>query len=108
MQNYARNQSKPVEPNALSEIREQQQAALELPNTDVATGVDVGIRVPNYEAHFPDKKVLGKRLAGLALDHLYGQPGLVRSPHLKAFKIEGNKIRLQLEYADGSASAATT
>src|SRR5665213_650713 len=79
MQNYARIQQKPVEPNALSEIREQQQAALELPNTDVATGVDVGIRIPNYEAHFPDKKSLGKRLAGLALDHLYDQPGLVHS-----------------------------
>jgi sialate O-acetylesterase len=101
MQNYARPQQKPVEPNALSEIREQQQAALELPNTDVATGVDVGIRIPNYEAHFPDKKSLGKRLAGLALDHLYGQPGLVHSPCLKTFKIEGNKIRLQLQYADG-------
>ena len=101
MQNYSRPQQKPVEPNALSEIRDQQQAALTLQNTDVATGVDVGIRVPNYEAHFPDKKALGKRLAGLALDHLYGQPGLVHSPCLKSFKVEGNKIRLQLSDADG-------
>lgn len=101
MQNYGRPQQKPVEPNALSEIREQQQAALELPETDVATGVDVGIRVPNYEAHFPDKKLLGQRMANLALDHLYGQPGLVHSPHIKGFKVEGNKIRLQLEFADG-------
>ena len=101
MQNYAKPQQKPVEPNSLSEIREQQQAALELPDTDVATGVDQGIRIPNYEAHFPDKKPLGKRLADLALDHLFGQSGLVHSPCLKSFKIEGNKIRLQLEYADG-------
>jgi sialate O-acetylesterase len=101
MQNYGKPQVKPVEPNALSEIREQQQAAFELPATDVATGVDQGIAIPNYEAHFPDKKPLGRRLAGLALDHLYGQPGLVHSPAFKSFKIEGNKIRLQFQYADG-------
>ena len=40
-------------------------------------------------------------LPALALDHLYGQPGLVHSPRFKSFKIEGNKIRLQFEYADG-------
>ena len=101
MQNYARPQEKPVEPNALSEIREQQQAVLPMPGTDVATGVDQGIRVPNYEPHFPDKKPLGQRLAGLALDHLYAQPGLVHSPQFKSFKIDGNKIRIQFDYADG-------
>lgn len=101
MQNYGKPQQKPVEPNALSEIREQQQAVLDLPDTDVATGVDQGIRIPNYEAHFPDKKQLGQRLAGLALDHLYNQPGLVHSPRFKRLKIEGNKVRLQFEYADG-------
>jgi sialate O-acetylesterase len=101
MQNYGKLQEKPVEPNRLSEIREQQQGAFELSDTDVATGVDQGIRVPNYEAHFPDKKALGTRLAGLALDHLYGQPGLVHSPQFKSFKVEGNKIHVQLEYADG-------
>jgi sialate O-acetylesterase len=101
MQNYRAPQSQPVEPNALSEIREQQQAALELPDTDVATGVDQGVSVPNYEAHFPDKKPLGQRLAGLALDHLFGQPGLVHSPQFKEAKVEGNTMRLKLEYADG-------
>ena len=101
MQNYSKPQEKPVEPNALSEIREQQQAALELPGVDVATGVDQGIRIPNYEAHFPDKKQLGTRMANLALAHLFGQPGLLNSPQLKSFKIEGSKVRLHLDYADG-------
>lgn len=101
MQNYAKVQEKPVEPNALSEIREQQQAVLSMPDTDVATGVDQGIRIPGYEAHFPDKKPLGRRMAGLALDHLYGQPGDVHSPQLKSFAIEANKIRLQFEFAEG-------
>lgn len=101
MQNYRKPQASPVEPNSLSEIREQQQAALELPATDVATGADQGIAIPNYEAHFPDKKELGRRLAGLALAHDYGQDGPVHSPAFKSMKIEGNKIRLQFGYADG-------
>ena len=101
MQNYRPPQSQPVEENALSDIREQQQAALALPDTDVATAIDQGIHIPNYEAHFPDKKPLGQRLAGLALDHLYEQHGLVHSPQFKSMKIEGKTIRLQFDFADG-------
>lgn len=101
MQNYGKPQEKPVEPNGLSSIRDAQQGALKLPATDVATAVDVGIDKPNYEAHFPNKKPLGQRLAGLALSHVYGQPGLVNSPALKSFAVEGDKIRLKFEHADG-------
>ena len=50
------------------------------PSTDVAASLDQGIDKPNYEAHFPDKKQFGQRLAGLALNNLYGQTGLVNSP----------------------------
>jgi sialate O-acetylesterase len=101
MQNYTRPQQKPVEPNPMSLIREAQQAALQLPNTGVAASLDQGIDKPNYEAHFPNKKPLGERLAGLALNNLYGQPGPVRSPQFKKWVIEGSKVRLQFDYADG-------
>jgi sialate O-acetylesterase len=101
MQNYRPPQKDPVEPNPMSLIREAQQGALELPNTDVAASLDQGIDKPNYEPHFPSKKQLGERLAGLALDHLYGQSGLVHSPAFKSYTIEGNKVRVKLDYADG-------
>jgi sialate O-acetylesterase len=101
MQFYRPPQVQPVEPNALSDIREQQQAALALPDTDVATAVDQGIDIPNYEAHFPDKRPLGQRLAGLALDHLYGQPGPARSPQFKSAMAEGKILRIQFDHADG-------
>jgi sialate O-acetylesterase len=101
MQNYHKPQENPVEPNPMSLIREAQQAALQLPATDVAASLDQGIDKPNYEAHFPNKKQLGERLAGLALNNLYGQPGLVHSPQLKSFTVEGEKVRLKFDHADG-------
>lgn len=101
MQNYRAPQKDPVEPNPMSLIREAQQGALELPNTDVAASLDQGIDKPNYEAHFPNKKPLGERMAGLALNNLYGQPGLVHSPAFKSYAIEGNKVRVKFNYADG-------
>jgi len=101
MQNYHAPQEKPVEPNPMSLIREAQQAALQLPATDVAASLDQGIDKPNYEAHFPNKKPLGERMAGLALNNLYGQPGLVHSPAFKSYAVEGSKVRLKFEHADG-------
>lgn len=101
MQNYRAPQQKPVEPNPMSLIREAQQAALQLPATDVAASLDQGIDKPNYEAHFPNKKPLGERLAGLALNNLYGQPGLVHSPQFKSYTVEGRKVRLKFDYAEG-------
>ena len=101
MQNYHAPQEKPVEPNPMSLIREAQQGALQLANTDVAASLDQGIDKPNYEAHFPNKKQLGERMAGLALNNLYGQPGLVHSPAFKKHIVEGSKVRLQFDHADG-------
>jgi len=101
MQNYHKPQEQPVEPNPMSLIREAQQGALQLLATDVAASLDQGIDQPNYEAHFPNKKPLGERLAGLALNNLYGQPGLVHSPQFKSYTVEGKKVRLQFDHAEG-------
>ena len=101
MQNYHKPQENPVEPNPMSLIREAQQGALQLPHTDVAASLDQGIDKPNYEAHFPNKKPLGERLAGLALNNLYGQPGLVHSPAFKSYAVNGKEVRLKFDYADG-------
>jgi len=102
--NYDIPQTQPVEYNKLSLIRETQQGALEMPRTGVAATIDLGIQVApgkNAPPHFPNKKPLGQRLAGMALNDVYGFPGLVRSPQLKSFQVEGGKIRLKIDYADG-------
>jgi sialate O-acetylesterase len=101
MQNYRKPQEAPVEPNPMSLIREAQQGALQLPATDVAASLDQGIDKPNYEAHFPNKKPLGERMAGLALNNLYGQPGLVHSPAFRSYTVDGKNVRLKFDHADG-------
>lgn len=85
--------------DALSILRQQQQAALELPQTDVACSIDVGLLEP--EPHFPNKKPVGQRLALLAFNNLYGKPCAAHSPAYDSFKVEGNKIRLHFKYAEG-------
>ena len=61
-----------------------------------------GIDQPDYEAHFPNKKPLGQRMAGLALNNLYGQPGLVHSFAFKSWAVEaGGKVRIKLDHATG-------
>ena len=35
------------------------------------------------------------------MNNLYGQPGLVHSPAFKSYAVEGNKVRVKLDYADG-------
>jgi len=108
MQNYRKPQEAPVEPNPMSLIREAQQGALKLPHTDVAASLDQGIDKPDYEAHFPNKKPLGQRLAGLALNNLYGQPGLVHSPAFKSWAVEaGGKVRIKLDHATGLRQRGT-
>ena len=108
MQNYRKPQEAPVEPNPMSLIREAQQGALQLPHTDVAASLDQGIDQPDYEAHFPNKKPLGQRMAGLALNNLYGQPGLVHSPAFKSWAVEaGGKVRIKLDHATGLRQRGT-
>ena len=97
MNNMGKPQVKPVEPCALSLIREQQHSGLIQPGVGMVAAIDLG--TPN--AHFPNKKAVGRRLAALALRDCYGQPGAANSPMFKSYIIEGNKIRLKFDDADG-------
>jgi sialate O-acetylesterase len=91
-------QTQPAEKIGLAFVRDAQNAALALPGVDVATSIDLGLA---SEAHFPNKKEVGRRLVALALTHLYGQTGLVHSPQFASYKVEGNKVRVTFQYADG-------
>lgn len=78
-------------------VREAQNAALRLPATGVVTSIDLGVEDP----HFPDKKTVGERLANLALNELYGQKAVVRSPQFLGWYLRDGKVRLRFEFADG-------
>ena len=95
--NFYAKQTKPVEPNGVSLIREQEHAALKLPGVGMVCTSDLG----NGNGHFPAKKPVGERMAGLALRDCYGQSGPVDSPMYQSFAVEGNKIRLKFSHAEG-------
>jgi sialate O-acetylesterase len=97
MNNARTPQTKPVEQCNLCLIREQQHGALQLPGVGMIAAIDVG----NGNLHFPNKRPLGQRLAGLALHNVYGMPGQPNSPIFRSFKIEGNKVRLSFDDAAG-------
>jgi sialate O-acetylesterase len=92
-------QTQPVQFNELSQLREAQDAALELPGTDVACSIDCGL--PEPEPHFPDKEPVGRRLAALALDHVYGMKQVCHSPTYASMAVESNTIRVKFTDSDG-------
>ena len=83
-------------------IREAQAAALALPKTGVVAAIDLGDSSAVTNPHFPNKKPVGDRLANLALSEVYGLPmGEVHSPQFDRCAVEGGKMRLRFQFADG-------
>jgi sialate O-acetylesterase len=78
-------------------IREMQFKTQAVPNTGMAVSIDLG----DADLHPADKQDVGHRLALLARHRVYGESipdtGLV----YHSMNIEGNKIRLQFDHADG-------
>ncbi len=79
-------------------IREAQLLTLSVPNTGMAVTLDIG-NVDNI--HPADKQDVGKRLALWALAKNYGEDVVYSGPLYRAMKIEGNKIILSFDHADG-------
>ena len=100
--NYQGQQTKPVERWGFLNIRDCQSAALRVPNTFLATAVDIG---QGGDIHPRNKQDLGLRLALGALAAAYGYKDLVHTgPTYRSMKIEGNSIRLQFDSAVGLVS----
>jgi sialate O-acetylesterase len=83
-------------------IREAQEAALALPKTDVVAAIDLGDKGAITNPHYWNKVPVGDRLANEALEQVYGMPlGEVHSPAFASFAVEGNKVRLKFDHAEG-------
>lgn len=81
-----------------AELREAQEAALQLPNTGMAVTIDVG---EAGNIHPANKMEVGRRLALQALNKTYGQKVVAESPSLKNMEIKGDSIILTIEtYGD--------
>ena len=79
-------------------IREGISCILPLPYTGVAMATDLG--VPD-ERHPPDKLHVGRRLALLARNRVYGEDLPDEGPLYKSMKVEGSRVRLFFETLGG-------
>ncbi|TBO41282.1 sialate O-acetylesterase [Pedobacter kyonggii] len=104
--NFMQVDRAPVE-SAWAELREAQQKTLLLPNTGMATIIDIG---DAKDIHPKNKQEVGRRLALIALAKTYGQKINYSGPVYLSNKVEGKQIRLTfgntengLKAADGAA-----
>ncbi|MBR1932828.1 MAG: sialate O-acetylesterase, partial [Prevotella sp.] len=95
--NFHEHHSEPVE--ALwAELREAQAMALHLPQTGMASAIDVGL---GHDVHYPNKQEVARRLALIALAKTYGQPIEYSGPMYKDYTIDGHKVMVSFTHADG-------
>ena len=85
-----------------AELREAQSMALKLPSTGQAVIIDIG---EARDIHPKNKQDVGKRLAYIALNKHYGIAANYSGPKFSSYVVEGNRIRLRFEFADGLKSA---
>ncbi len=83
-------------------LREAQESALSLPHTGMAVAIDIGERA---NIHPANKQEVGRRLALLALNKVYGRKVPCSGPIYESMKIEGNKIRLFFSHLHGGLVA---
>jgi len=79
-------------------VREAQTAALRLPNTGMATAIDIGMA---KDIHPKNKQEVGRRLALQALVGAYRRPVAAFGPTYASHTIEGDAIRVKFTAAQG-------
>ena len=82
-----------------AELKEVQLQTLSVPHTGMAVTDD--LMKPGDDVHYPDKLPVGHRLALIALAKTYDRPVAYSGPIYTRQKIEGNKIRLFFDNAEG-------
>jgi sialate O-acetylesterase len=85
-----------------AEMREQQSAALALPNTGEAVLIDVG---EEGNIHPRDKQTPGERLALVALNKTYGHTNESSGPTFDSLLVVGSDIHLSFQHTTGGLVA---
>jgi sialate O-acetylesterase len=89
--NYMKRQTEPSESDWAT-LREAQTMTLKVPNTAMATAIDIG---EADDIHPKNKQEVGRRLALLAKKLVYNNTVQASGPIYHNHKIEGNKIIIQ-------------
>jgi len=80
-----------------AELREAQNAALQLPNTGIAVTTDIG---DAFNIHPRDKANVGYRLAGTAFNLVYHLPGFYESPLFASAEFNNGCAVINFTHAD--------
>lgn len=83
-----------------AELREAQSEALHLDGTAMAVAIDIG---EDDNIHPKNKQELGRRLALIARARVYGESVACSGPVYRTYRIEGDKIRIRFDEAEGLA-----
>jgi len=88
--------------SAWAELREAQLMALRLPNTGMATIIDIG---DAKDIHPKNKQEVGRRLALWAEATTYGKRQEYSGPLYRSMEVEGDAIRLHFDHTGGGLKA---
>lgn len=86
-----------------SEMRLGTWLARDIPNANMASQIDIGGAI-----HYFNKAVPGQRLALHALKNQYGKDVVADGPMFKSYKVDGDKIIVEFDHADGGLVVADT
>ncbi|TWU00984.1 sialate O-acetylesterase [Stieleria varia] len=100
--NFRAPQKEPSETNGWTLVQEGMMKTLSLPHTGMAITIDVG---EEKDIHPKDKQTVGYRLAQWALADVYGRDLIPMGPVYKSSSIDGNKVVIEFENADGLKSS---
>jgi sialate O-acetylesterase len=87
---WGANQAEPAD-YSWAELREAQAMTLKVPNTGMATAVDIG---DPEDIHPTDKQTLAHRLALVAAKVAYGANLIDSGPTYRSMHVEGNRVRI--------------
>jgi sialate O-acetylesterase len=86
-----------------AELREAQTQTLQLPNTGMAVTTDIGNA---KDIHPTNKQDVGKRLAAIALNNVYGKKMVYSGPMYKSMEIKANQIILTFDNTGSGLSSS--
>jgi len=95
--NFRQRDSVPMD-SGWQMLREAQAMAAKLPNTGMATAIDLG---DARDIHPKNKQDVGRRLALWALAKDYGRDMAFSGPEFQSHNVEGNGIRIRFAHAKG-------
>ncbi|MEM6506245.1 MAG: YdjY domain-containing protein [Planctomycetota bacterium] len=82
--------------NPTSEMRLGTAMARDIPNTGMASQIDIGGAI-----HYDRKALPGQRLSLHALKNQYGKEIAVDGPFFQSYEVKGNKLILSFDHAEG-------